>query len=372
MPSLAMKSLTNTWRELLLTLEPHVRVTVLTLFNRYHAQVIFVMGSGQMIKENTSLQLWRPIRLNGERVQGDAGPERRGDDGDASRRQDARASQTIRRLSHPPTSPDSPDPFSPTEPQSSSRRSPAQNTIANGDGSLSPDMKTRTGGSSSNSSRASFFSSTSAASHTSRPVSIGGATNLADTGTLHCKPTEPLLLLFTQDCEKTYLLSIAAVTLDSRTETNYRRCQWMNSDECKIAALERRGGGGKPLGVFRLSGATSVTSDPSTAHCWNILPFSKPLQGWRASSSFPAYSSGAGGLWPKVVRVSIGFSQVDLLKELTGLPCNCAVTTEGQLMDCLAKWHRGRLGLVREWHRRRLEEWYRKRYQSHVDIVVEP
>jgi len=43
--------------------------------------------------------------------------------------------------------------------------------------------------------------------------------------------------------------------------------------------------------------------------------------------------------------------------------------TEGQLMNCLAQGHRGKLGIVKEMHRRAEVQWSRMRFENLRDVA---
>ncbi|KAK3381240.1 hypothetical protein B0H63DRAFT_475150 [Podospora didyma] len=375
----------------------------------YRLQVVFVLGSNQRVKEFASLQLWRPMRLEGERVMNDADASGGPYSSDDSRRYSTASSvETVHPLRPasdpiPPSHSESPWLQSPIQTQSSpllqaqiqrgptSNRtmsqtyyggyddphqppysangipirnvlSPASMGSASASTSLTSTIRPRfwrkspTSPKPDRSVAGSVLSSFSTASHATKPISVSGGANVASTGTLHCKPTEPFLVLFTQNFE-TSIHGIVAVSLDQKTAANYKACECMSNPNCCIAALERGAGGDGPLKVIRLGGS------PKTVTRWDLLPLSEPLRDQRASRA-----SRAGKTWRKVIRISMCFERVDLRKELAGWPCNCTTTTEGQLMDCLNKWHRGRLGLVKEISRRERAEWYKMRYQNLVHV----
>jgi len=391
-----MKLWITTWSKSPPSVASHTRIrSGLMVPNRYRSQVIFVIGSGQIIKENASVQLWRPIRLDGERLVNDSEMEHLSYGGDPGWRQNTPSSKIAQRLSPAPLDPGSGDrnsrtwstraaqssdnadrdrQYSPLEVgaqspprqtgstimQHTTRAAPRQPNStpvpAEEDNALTG---TDTAGAPSDSS--SSASIALGQSYSPRRVSVGGLTNLSGTGTLHCKPTEPLLVLFTQNCE-THLHNIIAIALDPRTEVNYRRCHYCaSSASCCHATLERGTSGGKLLCALSL-GDPTIIPDSALMPRWNILPLSQPLRGRRMS--LPANDA-----WRKVVRVSICFEQMEQRRELVGQPCRCNVTTEGLLMTCLGHWHRGRLGMVKEWYRRVLGEWHRKRYPNQAAVV---
>ncbi|KAK3331586.1 hypothetical protein B0T19DRAFT_352359 [Cercophora scortea] len=403
---------------------------VVDRYMEYGLQVVFVMGLDGKVMEYASLQLWRPSRLEGERVIEDS-DDTGYNDGDG-RKSSTSSSETIR-LSRSTTTPISfsrnspqrsrssyamqtPDhslfraqagegpaeerSLSPTDLTGSFTAWPPQLTSTNDTIRQQPQRKSRLSLSSiSNQARNmppiptspvstqtnltryrnslpngtstanSMRSSMSTASYATRSVSVVGTSNVATTGTLHCKPTEPLLVLFTQSGGSTNAHGIVAVALDHTTGCNYSACQCISRPlECRVAALERGSGGNGPLNVIRLSGNSSPL--PSTSQSrpaqWDILPLSEPLRSQRASRA-----SRAGKTWRKVIRISICFERMELRRHFAGMPCDCPATTEGELIDCLARWDRGRLGLVKEAARREWEDWHYMRFRNQTDIVVD-
>ncbi|KAK3314223.1 hypothetical protein B0H66DRAFT_484221 [Apodospora peruviana] len=218
-----------------------------------------------------------------------------------------------------------------------------------------------------------FSSAASTASYTTRPISVSGATTLADTAVLHCKPTEPLLVLFTQNCE-TNLHNIIAVTLDKDTAANYRACQCMTNPQCRVGAIERGTGNGRFLNVLRLSGGNNSTAasngkGPATAARWDLFPLAEPLRSQRG-----ARTRRMSKAWRRVIRVSICLETPQLRQEFSGLPCNCVTNRktvkEPELMACLTRGHRGRLGLVQEWYRREMKYWYQMQFGQREGGVI--
>ncbi|KAK3366785.1 hypothetical protein B0T24DRAFT_368237 [Lasiosphaeria ovina] len=390
---------------------------VVDRYTAYRLQVIFVLSSNQKVKEFTASQLWRPMRLEGERVTNDSATGSIPLSGvNDSPRSSIASAETIRPL-HP----------SPTQMSSSPRSqsvwlsTQASGSPTSGRGGWNPAyvgnsddtpqqarnptasmagasfaQNFQTAGS-----RASAWSATTAASATTRswmwqqndnvaanpattkpvrtgsmissfstasyatkPVSVAAGANVATTGTLHCKPTEPRLVLFTQNCE-TGIHGFVSVALDQKTAANYKACECTSDPNCKKAFLERgTGGTSQPLTVLRLGGCPKPNGIPAP---WNLLPLAEPLRavaGTAARNSNPSNKA-----WRKVIRISMCFEHVNLRKEFSGWPCTCVpAATEGQLMDCLGQWHRGRLGLVKEVSRRARAEWYKLRYQNLVHV----
>ncbi|KAG7285976.1 hypothetical protein NEMBOFW57_008272 [Staphylotrichum longicolle] len=191
----------------------------LVFCSRYRLQVVFVLGSGQKVKELASLQLWQPSRLAGA------------------------------------------------------------------------------------------------------PPNLTAAT-VADTGTLHTMPTEPLLVLFTRhpDCSPSsppqvhQPPAIVAVSIDSKTSANYRACRCTSLPDCPITALERGASGGRAMKVLRVRGEGGV---------WDVLPLAEALRSQRGG--LHVVRGGGGGIWRKgVIRVSVCFERVEGRIEFAGLPCRSA------------------------------------------------
>jgi hypothetical protein len=178
---------------------------------------------------------------------------------------------------------------------------------------------------------------------------VSGGPNLAGTGTLHCRPIEPLLVFFTENKE-TGRHGIVGVALDQRTGPNFQPCGCLTNAECTDAMIER-GRGDEPLDVLR----------PGDRTRWDILPFAEPLRGRRHGTN-----TAAGG---RVIRVSIRLPGANQRRDFCGGPCNCTVATEGQLMNCLAEFHRGRLGALKELYRRELNNWHSMRYQNQRHVI---
>ncbi|KAK3681807.1 hypothetical protein B0T22DRAFT_494789 [Podospora appendiculata] len=403
---------------------------VVDQYMEYGLQVVFVMGADGKVMEYATLQLWRPSRLEGERVVGDGEDE-------ASQTSSTSSSETLR-LSRSVTDPipfspggsrdswssyamqtrsdpllraqagEGPaaeGPRSPTDPSftawqpqrtntdttirqqgrlSVSRNSgqarnmpPSPTSPVSSPTNVDPSGRQNSLPNGTLSTAGSMRSSISTASYATRSVSVVGTSNVAATGMLHCKPTEPLLVLFTQSGgggNTTNAHGIVAVVLDHTTGCNYSACQCISRPECRIASLERpgSGGGSRPLTLLRLGGTppplgASPTSRSKPAQ-WDILPLSEPLRSSRATSR------GAGkACWRRVIRISICFESTQLRRHFAGVPCTCpqAAVTEGQLMACLARWHRGRLGLAQEAARREWADWHRMRFGSQVGIVVD-
>jgi hypothetical protein len=203
------------------------------------------------------------------------------------------------------------------------------------------------------SSNLSVASSSSTTSHTSttRSVSVGGGPNLAGTGTLHCRPMEPLLVFFTHTRESNQY-GIVGVRLGQSTGVNFRPCECLTkANECTDAMIEP-GQGEKYLDVLRLGNGSQ----------WDMLPLAESLHSRRANKD-----TGIG----KVIRVTIRFPTVDQRAQFGGRPCNCSVATEGELMKCLQQLpsHRGKLGLVKEVYRRELNKWSTMRYDNQRHVV---
>jgi hypothetical protein len=211
---------------------------------------------------------------------------------------------------------------------------------------------------------------TSASTATTRAVSISGGGAVATIGTLHCKPTEPMLVLFTRNCE-TGLHGIVAISLEPEAGVNYEACRCTRTPRCQVSAVEMGGNRrGSWLPVLRLGG---VGGGAARSARWDILPLADSMKG-RRSAAGPGGSSGREGeAWRRVIRVTMCFETVEQREEFGGLPCTCPKRTEGELSDCLlVQGHRGRLGFVREYARRELEAWYTRRHRDLVHVVDQP
>lgn len=192
---------------------------------------------------------------------------------------------------------------------------------------------------------------------------------MAAVGTLHCKPTEPVLVLFTRNPE-TGLHGIVAVSLDQRVGANYHGCRCTRMPACRVTAVEMgENGGGGPLPVLRLGG---VEGGAARSVRWDILPLAEAMKGRRSAAGASGASGREGRAWRRVIRVTMCFETVDKRCEFGGLPCTCPARTEGELMECLVRGHRGRLGLLRESFRRETMEWYKRRYLHPVNVVDQP
>jgi hypothetical protein len=203
-------------------------------------------------------------------------------------------------------------------------------------------------------------------STSTRAMSISGVANVAGVGTLHSKPTEPMLVLFTRHGE-TGVHGIVAVQLDHDATVNYRDCKCKYSERCPVSVLSMKRGG--PLPVLRLGGVEGTAAHPAR---WNILPLAEAMKGQAAGSA----SGGRGdSAWRRVIRLSMCFDTVNGRKEFAGLPCNCRSdgpgTTQGELMECLKQCHRGKLGFVRESHRRETAAWHARRFGRQANVVVD-
>ncbi|KAK0645373.1 hypothetical protein B0T16DRAFT_411086 [Cercophora newfieldiana] len=201
---------------------------------------------------------------------------------------------------------------------------------------------------------ASLFSTASRTSQ--RTVSIASRATTAPTGTLHTRPTPPLLVLFTQTLPpaqpQPHLLpssttktnNIVAITLDSPTQIDYTACKCASSPlSCPVSSLKHQSN--SPLTVARVP-----TLD--------VLPLSDPRRSERGSLSQRG-----------VIRVSICFQSMDERREFSGTSCTCSKKTEGQLLQCLLREHGGRLGITKEMHRRAEVQWQRMRFDNLRDVV---
>ncbi|KAK0752575.1 hypothetical protein B0T18DRAFT_93446 [Schizothecium vesticola] len=266
---------------------------------------------------------------------------------------------------------------------------------------------------------ASIISTTSITSISSRrTLSVSALSTTSPVATLHTKPTEPLLVLFTrprprrpprESTRETNVggpshwtgssasgPSVVAIPLDPKTNVNYRMCDCSRSVNCDVASLDRGRGG--PLSR-KEEGTLSVfrTGGSGLERGMNILPMARALMRRNDPSSS---SSGAVTSQRGVMRVSIRFAAgsgrgpgpggpssqetfdgggdlgipgasegAEARREFSGLPCQCEDLTEGELLDCLIKGHRGKLGWVKEMHRRELVKWDQMRHRGLKDVV---
>ncbi|KAK0627975.1 hypothetical protein B0T14DRAFT_146694 [Immersiella caudata] len=192
-----------------------------------------------------------------------------------------------------------------------------------------------------------------------RTVTLSSRATTAPTGTLHTRPTPPLLILFTRrhDPQKnTSTPSIIAITLDPETNVNYRVCNCTSNPNCQVSCIEQNGGPG-------LKGARIPKMD--------LLPLAEVRMGERGSLGLR-----------HVIRVSICFGRMGEMedpervgewvawrREFSGWPCGCTPSTVGELQTCLTLRHKGRLGWVRERHRRDIVEWSEARHDRIRDVV---
>ncbi|KAH6682111.1 hypothetical protein F5X68DRAFT_23945 [Plectosphaerella plurivora] len=204
-------------------------------------------------------------------------------------------------------------------------------------------------------------------STSTRAVSISGAANVAGVGTLHSKPPEPMLVLFTRHGE-TGAHGIVAVQLDHDATVNYRDCKCIKSDRCPVSVLSMQKGGVLP--VLRLGGIEGTVTNPAR---WNILPLAEAMKGQQLSGG--VFGGRGDNQWRRVIRMSMCFDTVSGRKEFAGMPCNCRSdgpgTTQRELMECLAQCHRGKLGFVRESHRRSTAAWHTRRFGRQANVVVD-
>ncbi|KAM7202919.1 hypothetical protein V8F20_004166 [Naviculisporaceae sp. PSN 640] len=203
---------------------------------------------------------------------------------------------------------------------------------------------------------------------TARDVSIAGSINLRGTGTLHCMPTDPLMVLFTKGSRG---LSIVAVPVDDDIMANYGVCHCLtgvgpDGNGCKISALERSGSS-RPLDLLRLGEGADMGSPRVGESQLDILPLAEKRRGERS-----ARQRRSSRRWSTIIRISILHQSVLNRFHFSGRPCGCPpprACTEGELMQCLAAGHRGRVGLLKEWYRRELVEWNRCRYHGTSNVI---
>lgn len=209
---------------------------------------------------------------------------------------------------------------------------------------------------------------TSMSTATARSVSVSGHGNTTAVGTLHCKPSEPLLVFFTRDLD-TGTHGIVALSLEQRVAANFEACKCTTSPGCHVTAIEAirgQGGGSDILPVTRLG---SLAGAPMW---WDILSLAESMKSRRSSMESFGAAGGGSRAWQRVIRVSMQFETLDERKRFAGQPCTCEKKLQGQLLACLSEGHRGHLGAVREIHRRQMVDWYQRRYQQQVNMVDKP
>ncbi|KAF6831467.1 hypothetical protein CPLU01_06752 [Colletotrichum plurivorum] len=184
-------------------------------------------------------------------------------------------------------------------------------------------------------------------------VSIGGHT----TGTVHRRPPQPMIVLFTQN-RATRRMALVTVDIDEETAVNPDRCNCRRSGSdgasCAIAAVEQKSG------KLELSARRFESRDGDTD--WNIAKLA--LERQREKEYGAAY-------WKNVRRISIMFPTAEGRAKFGGTPnkCQCKARTEGEHFNCLKTGHKGHLGLVQEYARQQLNEYYQARYVSQQDVV---
>lgn len=209
---------------------------------------------------------------------------------------------------------------------------------------------------------------TSMSTATARSVSISGQGNIASVGTLHCKPSEPLLVFFTRDLE-TGTHGIVALSLEQGISANFEACKCKTRPDCHVTAIEASGGQGRGsdiLPVTRLGGVAGATV------WWNILSLAESMKSRRSSMESSGAIEGGSRAWQKVIRISMQFETLDERRRFAGQPCTCEKKLEGQLMKCLAEGHRGHLGVVLETYRKQMLDWHERRYRQQVNMVDKP
>ncbi|KAH7254618.1 hypothetical protein B0J15DRAFT_512840 [Fusarium solani] len=163
-------------------------------------------------------------------------------------------------------------------------------------------------------------------------------------GTIRQPPRSPLLVLFTRPKGPESRRSIVAITLDEWMEPQMHRCKCLQSPECPITALESSR---KVINARRFDGDK-----------WDLLRLA-------------ASRGGEQYRWGGLIRVSIWFPAPDLRKKFGGGPCQCSKETEGELEACHLQGHQGLLGVVRDFHRRLLIQYYNQT-DNRVDVVNRP
>ena len=235
----------------------------------------------------------------------------------------------------------------------------------------------------------------STASHTSqRTVTISGRATTAPTGTLHTRPAPPLLVLFTQSTPQPKpppksqpksqpqsqpqnllfllnpqlrdnntrpptIMSMIAINLGSSTQINYTVCNCAaHPHQCPVTCLQHTSGQSMTVkGIPKLDLLPFASSSPSQPSTQNGVI--------RVSICFPPIMPSHNPPPPEE-----GWSPAALVRrQFGGMPCRCPRRTEGELMACLKLGHGGKLGVVKELHRRAEVNWQRMRFENLRDVV---
>ncbi|KAI8720119.1 hypothetical protein NCS52_00456600 [Fusarium sp. LHS14.1] len=189
---------------------------------------------------------------------------------------------------------------------------------------------------------ASSMSHSSLGSEHNVTVRLEGSSVSTSYGTIRTPPRSPLLVLFTRPKDPESRRAIVAITLDKWKKPQMHRCKCLQSPECPITALETSSGG--PIDARRFDGDR-----------WDLLQL----------------VTSRGGEAVRPVRVSVWFPAPDLRKKFGGRPCRCSKETEGDLEACHLQGHQGLLGVVRDFHRRLLIQYYQQT-NNQVNVVNHP
>ncbi|KAJ0150669.1 Uncharacterized protein HZ326_6836 [Fusarium oxysporum f. sp. albedinis] len=163
-------------------------------------------------------------------------------------------------------------------------------------------------------------------------------------GTIRRPPRSPLLVLFTRPKGHESRRSIVAITLDEWMEPQRDKCKCLQSPECPITAI---GSGRDLIHARRFDGDK-----------WDLLRLA-------------ASRGDEQCRWDGLIRVSIWFPAPDLRKRFGGEPCECSKETEGELESCHLRGHQGVLGVVRDFYRRLLIQYY-EQTNNRMDVVDRP
>ncbi|RSL41953.1 hypothetical protein CEP54_015652 [Fusarium duplospermum] len=175
-------------------------------------------------------------------------------------------------------------------------------------------------------------------------VRLEGSSISTGYGTIHQPPRNPLLVLFTRSKDSESKRSIVAITLDKWTKPQMHRCKCLQSPECPISALK--------------SSRELIDARKFEGDKWDLLRLA-------------ASRGGEQRRWERLIRVSIWFPAPDLRKKFGGGPCQCSEETEGELKACHLQGHQGLLGVVKDFHRRLLIQYYNQT-NNLVDVVNHP
>lgn len=202
--------------------------------------------------------------------------------------------------------------------------------------------------------------STTAVSTTSKSSSSDGRTTISrgsnTTGYLHRKPHKPMLVLFTQNSQ-TGKSSFVTIRIDEDTDMNPDRCKCRRSGKdgmsCNVACIE------KLRDHPHLDAKRFESKDRGTDLNIACLALNNP------KSTSPDYNV------KKLSRVSIMFPDAAARRKFCGTPhlCKCKPIDQEQLAACLNAGHRGLWGKVQETYRKQLVAYHKARFGAQRHVV---